>query len=107
MALTPAQKQKAYRERQKLKPDQPKNAYFNVQGSLVDDLDYLAKLLDMSRNKVVQDLLHASLSMVLPTIKSGAEELQEKIKQFPEATPETIKEVKSMHWDIYLSAMKN
>jgi len=107
LALTPAQKQKAYRERQKLKLDQPKNAYFNVQGALVDDLDYLAKFLDISRSKVVQDLLSASIQMVLPTIKKGAEEMQDRIDKLPEATPETIDAAKMAFWDNSLGAMKS
>lgn len=103
---TPAEYQREYRERKK-KTSTEKKAYFVMSGGLVDDLDYLAKLLDMSRNAVVQDLLNAALSMVLPTIKSDAEELQEKMKQFPEASPETIKEVNLASWNNVMNAMKN
>jgi len=107
MALTPAQKQKAYRERQKLKPDAPKTAYFKIQGSLVDDLDYLAELLDMNRTNVMQDLLTASLRMVLPTIKEDAEQLRERINEYPDASPETFKKVMMAFWGDSLAAMKS
>ncbi|WP_152565032.1 hypothetical protein [Methylobacter sp. BBA5.1] len=103
--MTPAEKQKAYRTRQKAA--EIKQAYFTISGSLVDELDTIANHFELTRTQAINDLLTATLNWILPEFAKTAAEMDEQIKQYPIQTPaEEIQQFKAEYWQLLIDSVK-
>ncbi|MCL7421612.1 MAG: hypothetical protein M8364_11985 [Methylobacter sp.] len=103
--MTPAEKQKAYRTRQKAA--EIKQAYFTLTGSLVDELDSIANHFELTRTQVINDLLISVLSWALPEFTKTAAEIDEQIKQYPiQPSAEAIQQFKAEYWRLLIDSVK-
>lgn len=105
---TSAEYQRAYRERKKQHPNEKKTAYFSVTGKMVDEFDKIADCFELSRAKVVNDLLISTLRWILPEFVKSANEINKAMKNYPSPlSTEDISEIsktKSRLWQLLITS---
>jgi hypothetical protein len=102
--MTPAEKQKAYRSR--LKAAEINQAYFTISGKRADEIEVLANYFELSKAQTLNDMIGAILSWILPVFSETATGIEDHLSKFSEPlTPETIKEVKGLYWEMLIASI--
>lgn len=104
---TPAEYQKAYRERKKNDDAPTPKAYFVLSGALVDQLDSVSSYFELSRTQAASDLLTAVLRWALPAMDDAAKSIRGSLKDYPNIQPSELSEFKVEYWRQLIEALSS